>query len=165
MRRYARADGAALVARARRSRRSVWLGAERSARVGAPRRRHAAVMNPRSEAVELEVLGGEGEPRAAPRPLRLSLLELIGKLVRRDQPAAVNRRARHNHRFRTFVACGQSPSLASTTGLGDVSVRLAIASRRCITMQCLRGANGRDGAISSTSVSGVVAVCVIHIRA
>ncbi|XP_041980872.1 probable phospholipid-transporting ATPase IM isoform X2 [Aricia agestis] len=60
----------------------------------------------RSEAVELEVLGeGEGAPRPprAPRPLRLSLLELLGKLVRRDQPPP--RRTRHNHRFRTFVAC------------------------------------------------------------
>ncbi|XP_061379427.1 probable phospholipid-transporting ATPase IM isoform X4 [Danaus plexippus] len=59
----------------------------------------------RSEAVELEVLGAEGELRLPPRPLRLSLLELFGKLVRRDQPAAPRRRNRHNHRFRTFVAC------------------------------------------------------------
>ncbi|XP_047028925.1 probable phospholipid-transporting ATPase IM [Helicoverpa armigera] len=60
----------------------------------------------RSEAVELEVLGAEGgEPRVPPRPLRLSLLELLGKLVRRDQPAPSHRRARHNHRFRTFVSC------------------------------------------------------------
>ncbi|CAG9566195.1 unnamed protein product [Danaus chrysippus] len=59
----------------------------------------------RSEAVELEVLGAEGEIRLPPRPLRLSLLELFGKLVRRDQPAAPRRRNRHNHRFRTFVAC------------------------------------------------------------
>lgn len=78
-------------------------------------------MNPR-EAVELEVLGAEGEPRAPPRPLRLSLLELLGKLVRRDQPAAVSRRSRHNHRFRTFVACGQSltttaPTVVAPSGL------------------------------------------------
>lgn len=67
----------------------------------------AARMCARSEAVELEVLGAEGgEARVPPRPLRLSLLELLGKLVRRDQPAAPRRRARHNHRFRTFVACG-----------------------------------------------------------
>ncbi|XP_075979890.1 ATPase phospholipid transporting 8B isoform X1 [Anticarsia gemmatalis] len=60
----------------------------------------------RSEAVELEVLGADGgEPRVPPRPLRLSLLELLGKLVRRDQPAPSHRRARHNHRFRTFVSC------------------------------------------------------------
>ena len=59
----------------------------------------------RSEAVELEVLGAEGEARAPPRPLRLSLLELLGKLIR-DQPAAPRRRTRHNHRFRTFVSCG-----------------------------------------------------------
>ncbi|XP_050349752.1 probable phospholipid-transporting ATPase IM isoform X2 [Nymphalis io] len=60
----------------------------------------------RSEAVELEVLGAEGgEARVPPRPLRLSLLELLGKLVRRDQPTAPRRRTRHNHRFRTFVAC------------------------------------------------------------
>ncbi|XP_060804659.1 probable phospholipid-transporting ATPase IM isoform X1 [Amyelois transitella] len=60
----------------------------------------------RSEAVELEVLGAEGgEARVPPRPLRLSLLELLGKLVRRDQPAPPHRRARHNHRFRTFVSC------------------------------------------------------------
>ncbi|XP_063539621.1 probable phospholipid-transporting ATPase IM [Cydia strobilella] len=57
----------------------------------------------RSEAVELEVLGAEGEPRP-PRPLRLSLLELLGKLVRRE-PAPPHRRNRHNHRFRTFVSC------------------------------------------------------------
>ncbi|XP_046966409.1 probable phospholipid-transporting ATPase IM isoform X1 [Vanessa cardui] len=60
----------------------------------------------RSEAVELEVLGAEGgEARVPPRPLRLSLLELLGKLVRRDQPTAPRRRTRHNHRFRTFVSC------------------------------------------------------------
>lgn len=60
----------------------------------------------RSEAVELEVLGAEGEARA-PRPLRLSLLELLGKLVRRDQPAPQpQRRNKHNHRFRSFVSCG-----------------------------------------------------------
>ncbi|XP_045501299.1 probable phospholipid-transporting ATPase IM isoform X2 [Colias croceus] len=60
----------------------------------------------RSEAVELEVLGAEGgEARLPPRPLRLSLLELLGKLVRRDQPSAPRRRTRHNHRFRTFVSC------------------------------------------------------------
>ncbi|XP_012548814.1 probable phospholipid-transporting ATPase IM [Bombyx mori] len=60
----------------------------------------------RSEAVELEVLGAEGsEARVPPRPLRLSLLELLGKLVRRDQPAPSHRRAKHNHRFRTFVSC------------------------------------------------------------
>ncbi|XP_052752323.1 phospholipid-transporting ATPase ID isoform X1 [Galleria mellonella] len=60
----------------------------------------------RSEAVELEVLGAEGgEARVPPRPLRLSLLELLGKLVRRDQPAQPHRRTRHNHRFRTFVSC------------------------------------------------------------
>ncbi|XP_026741089.1 probable phospholipid-transporting ATPase IM isoform X3 [Trichoplusia ni] len=60
----------------------------------------------RSEAVELEVLGADGgEPRVPPRPLRLSLLELLGKLVRRDQPAPSHRRTRHNHRFRTFVSC------------------------------------------------------------
>ncbi|XP_045484155.1 probable phospholipid-transporting ATPase IM isoform X2 [Pieris rapae] len=59
----------------------------------------------RSEAVELEVLGAEGgEPRLPPRPLRFSLLELLGKLVRRDQPAP-RRRTKHNHRFRTFVVC------------------------------------------------------------
>ncbi|XP_059056149.1 phospholipid-transporting ATPase ID [Achroia grisella] len=60
----------------------------------------------RSEAVELEVLGAEGgEARVPPRPLRLSLLELLGKLVRREQPAQPHRRTRHNHRFRTFVSC------------------------------------------------------------
>lgn len=66
----------------------------------------AARMCARSEAVELEVLGAEGEARVPPRPLRRSLLELLGKLVRRDQPAPPARRARHNHRFRTFVSCG-----------------------------------------------------------
>lgn len=66
----------------------------------------AARMCARSEAVELEVLGAEGEARVPPRPLRLSLLELLGKLVRRE-PAQPNRRAKHNHRFRTFVSCGR----------------------------------------------------------
>ncbi|XP_050676158.1 probable phospholipid-transporting ATPase IM isoform X4 [Leptidea sinapis] len=57
----------------------------------------------RPEAVELEELGAE-EPHYPPRALRLSLLELLGKLVRRE-PAAPRRRHRHSHRFRTFVAC------------------------------------------------------------
>ncbi|XP_013140301.1 PREDICTED: phospholipid-transporting ATPase ID, partial [Papilio polytes] len=57
----------------------------------------------RSDAVELEVLGAEGGERVPPRPLRRSLLGLLGKLVRREQPAP--RRNRHNHRFRTFVSC------------------------------------------------------------
>ncbi|XP_013169836.1 PREDICTED: probable phospholipid-transporting ATPase IM isoform X4 [Papilio xuthus] len=57
----------------------------------------------RSDAVELEVLGAEGGERVPPRPLRRSLLGLLGKLVRREQP--VPRRNRHNHRFRTFVSC------------------------------------------------------------
>lgn len=73
----------------------------------------AARMCARSEAVELEVLGAEGEARVPPRPLRLSLLELLGKLVRRDQPAPPTRRARHNHRFRTFVPCGLYLSITS----------------------------------------------------
>lgn len=68
----------------------------------------AARMCARSEAVELEVLGADGgEVRPPPRPLRLSFLELLGKLVRRDQPAPSHRRNRHNHRFRTFVSCGR----------------------------------------------------------
>lgn len=60
--------------------------------------------------MELEVLGADGEARP-PRPLRLSLLELLGKLVRRDQPNPPQphppqRKPKHNHRFRTFVSCG-----------------------------------------------------------
>ncbi|XP_073960226.1 probable phospholipid-transporting ATPase IM [Choristoneura fumiferana] len=60
----------------------------------------------RSEAVELEVLGAgaDGGEARPPRPLRLSLLDLLGKLVRRE-PAQPRRRTRHNHRFRTFVSC------------------------------------------------------------
>ncbi|XP_068622794.1 probable phospholipid-transporting ATPase IM isoform X2 [Battus philenor] len=57
----------------------------------------------RSDAVELEVLGADGGERVPTRPLRRSLLGLLGKLVRRDQTAP--RRNRHNHRFRTFVSC------------------------------------------------------------
>ncbi|XP_049871998.1 probable phospholipid-transporting ATPase IM isoform X1 [Pectinophora gossypiella] len=60
-------------------------------------------MSARSDAVELEVLGADGE-RPPPRPLRLSLLELLGKLVRRPQPAPPPPPQRHNHRFRTFVS-------------------------------------------------------------
>ncbi|KAI8434168.1 hypothetical protein MSG28_012286 [Choristoneura fumiferana] len=70
--------------------------------------RHGAVarMCARSEAVELEVLGAgaDGGEARPPRPLRLSLLDLLGKLVRRE-PAQPRRRTRHNHRFRTFVSC------------------------------------------------------------
>ncbi|XP_048484790.1 probable phospholipid-transporting ATPase IM isoform X4 [Plutella xylostella] len=63
-----------------------------------------ARMCARSEAVELEVLGAEG---GGARPLRRSLLGLLGKLVRRDPPPPPPpaRRPTHNHRFRTFVAC------------------------------------------------------------
>lgn len=76
--------------------------------------RHGAVarMCARSEAVELEVLGAgaDGGDARPPRPLRLSLLELLGKLVRRE-PAQPRRRTRHNHRFRTFVSCGSLLSI------------------------------------------------------
>ncbi|CAK1581121.1 unnamed protein product [Parnassius mnemosyne] len=59
----------------------------------------------RSDAVELEVLGADGgEARVQPRPLRRSLLGLLGKIVKRDQPPP-RPRNRHNHRFRTFVPC------------------------------------------------------------
>lgn len=112
----ARASTAALVSSRPRRVERAWLrtcvvvacccvavaGARHGARV-------AARMCARSEAVELEVLGpeGAGEPRAPPRPLRLSLLDLLSKLVRRPQPTAPHHtRAKHNHRFRTFVSCG-----------------------------------------------------------
>lgn len=97
--------------------------------VAAPRVRHgaavAARMCARSEAVELEVLGAEGgEARVPPRPLRLSLLELLGKLVRRDQPAQPHRRARHNHRFRTFVSCGPYILIFANVPIASIGSRL-----------------------------------------
>ncbi|GBP31597.1 hypothetical protein EVAR_78177_1 [Eumeta japonica] len=75
----------------------------------------AARMCARSEVVELEVLGAEGgEARPAARRLRLSLLDLLGKLVRRDQPQPSHQpnRRKHNHRFRTFVSCVLELSVA-----------------------------------------------------
>lgn len=104
----------------------------------------AARMCARSEAVELEVLGAEGsEARVPPRPLRLSLLELLGKLVRRDQPAQPNRRAKHNHRFRTFVSCGRYLSILRTPSLSTATSKICFArfqwnDLRRIQMLCSR---------------------------
>uniref|UniRef100_A0A2H1VZX1 SFRICE_023716 n=1 Tax=Spodoptera frugiperda TaxID=7108 RepID=A0A2H1VZX1_SPOFR len=99
--------------------------AARSARHGAA---VTARMCARSEAVELEVLGAEGgEPRVPPRPLRLSLLELLGKLVRRDQPAPSHRRARHNHRFRTFVSCENERRIKANNREYNAQFRYAVS--------------------------------------